>query len=267
MATSSSNIDLSGPTFCVLTGASQGIGREISVELSKCVGPNSVMVLLARNLSGLADTAALCESPKVKVVYKSIDLAKATASEMYDILKDALEGHDIDEFSNYIIFHNVGSIGDLSIESGCMENIEEMKQYYTLNVFNVIALNTQFLKLFKDVEDRIIIVNITSLCAIKPMSGMAYYCSGKAAREMYFRVLAEEKKHIKILNYSPGPVETSMIDYVIDQAVNTNLKDVFISFKSQGILLKPEETAKKCMRVLLSGKFSPAQHFDYYDEE
>lgn len=266
MATSSS-IDLSGAVYCVVTGASQGIGRALAVEVSKLFGPKSLMLLLARNEQELAKTASLCESDRVKVVFNSIDLGTASLDEMNNVLSASLKGREQTEFSKVLIFHNVGSLGNLAVETNRMENVNELRSYYNLNVFNVIALNTQFLKLFQGVEDRIIIINITSLCAIKPMGGMAYYCSGKAAREMYFRVLAEEKKNIKVLNYAPGPVETAMIDFVIDEAVNDNLKDVFTSFKNQGTLLAPEVTAKKCMKVLQAGAFAPGEHVDYFDDE
>lgn len=268
MASSSSySIDVSKATYVVLSGASQGIGRAIAVEVSKALGPNSVMLLLARNKAELAKTASACESENVKVVCTPIDLSTATEKEMYDVIDISFKGYNITDFKKCLIFHNVGSLGNLAVETGKMENVEELREYYDLNVFKVISLNTQFLKIFRDIESRVVIVNITSLCAIKPMGGMAYYCSGKAAREMYFKVLAEEKKHIKVLNYSPGPVETAMIDYVLAEAVNDNLKEVFASFKSQGTLLKPEATAKKCLRVLLAGKFSPGEHVDYFDDE
>lgn len=267
MAGAATNIDLSGATYCILTGASQGIGRAIAAELSKHLGPKSLMLLLARNKDQLAKTAELCKSDNIKIVYESMDLAKASAPEMLDVIYHSLRGYKITDFANCVIFHNVGSLGNLSVQTERMENLEEMRQYYDLNVFNVITLNSQFLKVFEEVEERVIIVNVTSLCAIKPMSGMASYCSGKAAREMYFKVLAEEKKHITVLNYSPGPVETSMIDYVLAETVNTNLRDVFLSFKSQGALLKPEITAKKCLKVLTEGKFSPGGHVDYFDDE
>lgn len=225
------------------------------------------MLLLARKKQELAVTANLCESENVKVIYNPVDLSTASEDEMMDILKQALSGRKVTDFATGLIFHNVGSIGNVAVDTARMENIPEFRKYYDLNVFKVISLNTQFLKLFEEVEERVIIVNITSLCAIKPMGGMAYYCSGKAAREMYFRVLAEEKKHIRVLNYSPGPVETAMIDNVVEEAINDNLRDVFISFKNQGTLLKPEVTAKKCLKVLLSGKFSPGEHVDYFDDE
>jgi sepiapterin reductase len=60
----------------------------------------------------------------------------------------------------------------------------------------------------------LVIVNISSLAAIKPFSTWSVYCMGKAAREMFHQVLAEEHKNsksgVKVLNYAPGPLDTDM---------------------------------------------------------
>jgi len=47
-------------------------------------------------------------------------------------------------------------------------------------------------------------VNISSLCALQPFRSWALYCSGKAARDMMFRVLAAEEPDVRVLNYAPG---------------------------------------------------------------
>jgi len=49
-------------TFCVLTGASQGIGRRMAIELFNVLGAGSRLVLLARSKEGLAETARLAET-------------------------------------------------------------------------------------------------------------------------------------------------------------------------------------------------------------
>lgn len=262
-----STLDLSKATYVVLTGASQGIGRSLAVEVAKLLGPNSLMVLLARNKDNLMQTASMCESKNVKVICTSIDLGKAQPFEMEAVLKRSLEGRNVADFYANIIFHNVGSLGNLTAKAGHLVDPQEIADYMTLNVTNVAILNSIYLDLFNDVEDRVNIVNITSLCAIKPMPGMVYYCSGKAAREMLFRVLAKERPNVRILNYSPGPVETAMIDCVILEAANDELRDVFTTFRTQGSLLTPEITSQKCMKVLLSGNYESGQHVDYFDDE
>lgn len=43
-------------TFAVITGASQGIGRSIAIEFSRLLGPESIILLLARSLPNLENT-------------------------------------------------------------------------------------------------------------------------------------------------------------------------------------------------------------------
>lgn len=60
---------------------------------------------------------------------------------------------------------------------------------------------------------QLVIVNITSLCGIKPFETHGLYCIGKAAREMHFAVLAKEQAaapKVRVLQYSPGPMDTGM---------------------------------------------------------
>ena len=45
-----------------------------------------------------------------------------------------------------------------------------------------------FLEVAKGITDKIHIVNISSLAAISPIPSWGLYCSGKAARDMYFKV-------------------------------------------------------------------------------
>ena len=37
---------------------------------------------------------------------------------------------------------------------------------------------------------------------------------GKAARDMFFKVLAAEEPSIRVLNYAPGPIDTDMQTYL-----------------------------------------------------
>lgn len=48
------------------------------------------------------------------------------------------------------------------------------------------------------------VVNISSLCALKPFKSWTLYCTGKAARDMMFKVLAVEEPDVRVLNYAPG---------------------------------------------------------------
>lgn len=60
----------------------------------------------------------------------------------------------------------------------------------------------------------LVIINISSLAGVQPFPSWGIYSMGKAAREMFHKVLAEEHKEknsgVKVVNYAPGPLDTDM---------------------------------------------------------
>lgn len=106
-----------------------------------------------------------------------------------------------------------------------MNDMAEWHSYFSANVFSVAVLNVEFMKIFK--TTKMFIVNITSKMALVSSCSMTLYCSGKAAREMYFRVLADEQPEILVLNYSPGPVETDMSANVQATTSDSGVKEFF----------------------------------------
>lgn len=92
-------------------------------------------------------------------------------------------------FERAVIVHNAGTIGDVSKTTVEMTDCEEWRKYYDLNVFSPAVLNSVFMKIFND-DTKVgrLVINITSLCCVEPMKSMGFYGSGKAAREMFFKV-------------------------------------------------------------------------------
>lgn len=84
--------------------------------------------------------------------------------------------------------HNAGSVGDVTKSTVDMTDFDTWRKYYDLNVFSPAVLNGVFMKIFKEAQIKKHVINITSLCGIQPMKSTGYYCTGKAAREMYFKV-------------------------------------------------------------------------------
>lgn len=258
-------VDLKNKCFCVITGASQGIGRALAVEFAQKMESGSVMVLMARNKDGLEETKSLIKNPNVEVIIRPVDLAKiTTAKDTENILSGSLSA-DINKFDTNIIIHNAGSVGDLSFKADELNDLTVWQTYYNLNVFNVAVLNCAFMKMVTGYEKKTLVINITSLCGIKPFAGLALYGSGKAAREMYFKVLAEERPELKVLNYSPGPVKTAMVANIAGTTTNADLKSLFTSMIDENKLLLPEQTAKKCLDVVSEGKYKSGDHVDYFD--
>lgn len=267
-------------TYCVITGASQGIGREIGIQFAKNVAEGSLFLLLARNIENLKETKRLMESVnnKVNIFVYSYDFYKPIGTELDRILKQSMDmfQKSPEDFELSLMVHNAGSLGDLTELTYDMKNTEKLTSYFMLNFFSVCVLNAEFLKFFdpyKREQDlplgksygEICIVNITSLCAIKPFGSMGYYCTGKSCREMFFAVMAEENKNYLILNYSPGPVLTDMTEVITSSINNEEIKQLFLNMKEDCTILSPAETVSKLVKVLSCRNFKSGSRIDYYD--
>lgn len=248
-------------TFCFITGASQGIGRTLAVAFSRLFAENSTVVLLARSERGLEETKFLIleTNSEVNVKIFPVDLSLPHA-QVYRLI---LGNIDSSEYDVSLLVHNAGSVGNIGHLAEEMNDPQEWERYMALNLYSVTTLTSEFLKVFK--SGHRCILNITSLCAVKPFKSMGYYCVGKAAREMYFRVLAEENPSLDILNYSPGPVDTSMIDTVIASVKDEETKATFIGMKSEKKLVPAQETVKKLINILATGNYTRGGRVDYFD--
>ncbi|KAG8234307.1 hypothetical protein J437_LFUL013047 [Ladona fulva] len=253
--------------FLVVTGASRGIGRTTAVEFSRRLPANSVCLLLARCEADLEATVAEAKAVNRQITYirKSIDLAQPEGNELNGILMEGI-GASKSSFDQAIIIHNVGSVGDVTERAANMGNFSKWQDYFSLNVFSVAVFNTEFLKIFtsSEIKNRLVI-NITSLCGLQPFSSMGYYCSGKAAREMYFKVLAKEEEDLVVLNYSPGPVKTDMFNEIEQNSGDPSTRKSFRDMKENKTVLTCDQTVAKLVEVVEKGSYTSGDHIDYFD--
>ena len=260
------SLDLSNKViYFLITGASRGIGKTMAIETSKNFASGSVVVLLARSESGLEDTKAkiLASNPAIKVIIKAIDLTKPSVEEYDEIIAGSFD--KTTNFDIAMVIHNVGTLGDVAKWSTDIESYSELENYFSTNVFAPTVLNNRLLKAFPTNLKKFI-VNVTSKAGKTPFKSFTFYCMGKAAREMYFRCLAEEFPNLLILNYSPGPVESDMTVYAQSSSASSEVSGMFKSLRDQGTILTTEMTTKKFLDVVKNGKYANGGHVDYYDE-
>lgn len=170
-------VDLTQKTFFLMTGASRGIGRTMAIECAAKVATGSVIVLIARSMAGLEETKAqiLAKNPSnVTVFLLTQDLTRPSIEQICSIFDGTLSERNLDEFKLAMIVHNVGSIGDVKKNARDFCDMDEWHDYYAINVFSVIALNTEFLKRF-DAQTRRLVVNITSKCGLVPCKSLTMY--------------------------------------------------------------------------------------------
>ncbi|EFN60824.1 Sepiapterin reductase [Camponotus floridanus] len=256
---------LSGKVFLVITGASRGIGRQIAITFGPLLQEGSHILLLARNLNSLQEIAKNISS-KVTVHTVSMDLGEVTKTDFEKTILGCLKETTRDAFDRVVVVHNVGTIGDVTKLTNEMLDIDYWKQYYTLNLFLPAVLNAVIMNLFDEsTNTKKVVINITSLFAIQVNAACGYYCSVKAAREMFFKVFALENPDVNVLNYSPGPVDTDMFQIVCETVKNPETKKRLKHMQETNTVLTTEQTVKRLLKILKEQKYNAGDRIDYFD--
>lgn len=257
-------------TFCLVTGASRGIGRTIAIEFSRKVSTGSVFLLMARSTEALEETKSKIEQVtdnEVAVIVATTDLEKPDKDNYLSVINDALKSTSkcAEDFDHSILVHNAGSLGiERKLKVAEMEDLTELQNYFSLNVFSMVILTTQFFKVFNNSEKQRSMIQITSLAAIQPCKTWGLYCTGKATRDMLMKMVAHES-NIQVLNWAPGPVETDMMETVCTHTGDADLLQSFKSCRASGQVLTCEKTVSKLVRVLGEKKFVKGEHVDYFE--
>ncbi|KAG5891518.1 hypothetical protein JTB14_014442 [Gonioctena quinquepunctata] len=259
------SVNFSKKALIFVTGASRGIGRTIAVEVSRRVEQNSILILLARSEKDLEETKAqISEIDKgITVQHFVTDLAKPKIEEYTNIMQKVLATVDTKGIEFGVIFHNAGYVGTTK-QTTDLTDLAEWRQYFDVNLFSAAMLNSVFIKHIRPIAPQLVVVNITSLVGRKPFANLAMYGAGKAAREIFFKVLATEESNIFVFNYSPGPVDTDMFDYIIEHVQSAEVKKSFKEIKDTTVL-SPAQTVNKLLELLEKGDFKSGDTVDYFD--
>ena len=185
---------------CVITGASQGIGRAAAIRMSR--EPDvSAVVLIARNADGLAETAAAMDSDGTTVDQIPYDLADLDG--IPDLVRGINERHGgID-----ILLNIAGYADPQSLLDTTTENIVTT---YTINVFAMLVLIREATRFMVDRQAKIL--NVASTAGITSRPGWLAYASSKAAVVSLSATLADELagSGIKVYSISPGRTATDL---------------------------------------------------------
>ncbi|MFC2103303.1 SDR family NAD(P)-dependent oxidoreductase [Bacteroidota bacterium] len=183
----------------LITGASTGIGKELSILLAK---EDCSLVLIARRGNLLKEL-----EEELKELNKNILTITCDVSNPGEV-KTA-----IDKTKNR--FGRI-DIAILNAAIGCKTSIEEFettkaKNVFDINVFGILnfveELGPDFIK-----RKEGMIVGVSSLADSKGWKGSGFYCASKAAVSILLDNLRLELKvhNVKVITVKPGFVETPM---------------------------------------------------------
>ncbi|MDP2692540.1 MAG: SDR family NAD(P)-dependent oxidoreductase [bacterium] len=216
--------------FAVVTGASQGLGKEFAFDLAKR-NINLILVSLPnQNLITLSNEIE--KKYKVKTSCFETDL-----SIMENVL--GLSSWINENFNVHILINNAGTGGTKKFTEAKLEYINKILQ---VNVMATSILTHQLLpNLMK--QSQSYILNVSSMAAFSPLGYKTVYPASKAFIHSFSRGLYEELKNTNVFVsvVNPGAMKTN------DEITARIEKQGFLGKIS---LLDPGKVAKYCIQQL-----------------
>jgi NAD(P)-dependent dehydrogenase (short-subunit alcohol dehydrogenase family) len=224
----------------IVTGASQGIGQVIAQELA---GRGDTVVLAARNVEGLKETAAAIEQAGGRHLVVETDVTdRASIEEMVTGV-----ARDLGRIDNLV--NNSGIAGP----SGKLWEVdpEEWRETFEVNVFGVFAASRAVMPVMIGQGSGSIVI-IGSISGKRPLYGRSAYTATKTALIGLTRTLAVEagEHGIRVNLISPGFVAGPRIEWVIQAqaaARGIDLEEVRREFEREspmGRLTDPVDVAR-----------------------
>lgn len=183
----------------LITGASEGIGRALAIELAE---EKSKLVLLARGEERLSELTSELKS-YTDVTYQKCDVRNP------DNVKDSIE-KAIKTFGRIdVAVLNAGVGYEMKVIDF---DYERTKEIYDTNLYGVLNFLGYLIPLFKK-QKAGIIVGVSSMADVRGFPGSAAYCSSKSALTTFLESARVElsRYNIKVINVRPGFVDTNMI--------------------------------------------------------
>ena len=194
----------------LVTGASRGIGRAIAVEAARR-GAKAVVINYKSGGVEARETARLVEEAGARALAYRADIASwSQAKSMVDSVIGELGGLDV-------VVNNAGILRPKPFREMDPSDWEEMFKVHVFGSMNIARAAIDYMR-------EGVIVNISSVLALRPEEEASHYSAAKAALVAWSIALARElAPHIRVFTVLPGGVDTRMarawgsLDWVEEQ--------------------------------------------------
>ncbi|AXF55743.1 (S)-benzoin forming benzil reductase [Salicibibacter kimchii] len=131
----------------------------------------------------------------------------------------------------------------------------EIAKSITVNVSAPMIAAQAFLQQSEHFSASRTVLNISSGAGRSPMEGWSAYCTGKAGLDMYTKTAALEQKEAtkpaRFLAVAPGIIDTDMQTTIRGTSKDAfKHVDKFRTYKKQGALVDPNDTAQAMLQLL-----------------
>lgn len=182
----------------LITGASSGIGRAVSMRLSRQHGH---LVIGGRDRNALEETARLCATGAACIPWVcDLDDPATIENSLGNLLRD----HDL----NVTGFVHVA--GRVRVQPTRLETTASLLETFNVNFFSAAEICRMLISKKSNNKALIATVFISSIYARTAAKGHAAYCASKAALDGYMRALAAELAPMRFNSVLPGGIRTKM---------------------------------------------------------
>ena len=189
--------------FALITGASSGIGKAMSMLLAK---QNYNVILVGRNEANLKQTQTeIIAAHNVEAIIFAADLADAAQTQA--LIDFTING----KFQLEILINNAGyGLWGTFEELSCAAQLEMMQ----VNMNSVIMLTHQLLPILKN-QTQAYILNTSSATAFQPVPYLSVYAASKSFVDSFTKGLQLELKkqapQVSVTSLLPGSTNTGFI--------------------------------------------------------
>ena len=213
--------------IALVTGASRGIGRSISLKLAD---EGAVVYAGVRNLNDMDDKVYISDVSGGKIVPVLLDVCDKES------IKSAVVKikHEVGRLD--ILVNNAGIT---IIERLEMMRDDSLRKIYDTNVFGVINVTQIAIRLLKK-STYASIINISSIMSNDSDIGQTAYASSKAAINAMTKTWAKEfvSQGIRVNAIAPGNVDTEMFNIIDGEDMKRAISNIGL-----GRAARPEEVA------------------------
>lgn len=246
-----------------MTGANKGLGKSIAKQFALQWHENGAkldMILLARDEAGLANCKKEIAdiAPSVNAIVVRYDLSDVSR------LKEVAANVPENQYDSLLLVHNAGTCPYTSQPLLAQDDGANVQEHLAINYTSMVILNSLLLTKLKDVQDKTVVF-ITSILATNPMNGFGFYGACKAARDSYARVLTLENPTIRVLSYSPGPLDTDMLRNIVNSHYSDDVRKSIKKSFENGEVLQPDKSVEKLINILKTNTFESGKVIDYFD--
>lgn len=231
----------------VLSGPTSGLGREL---LRALLFHGLPTIAVGRRLDRLADEIAGASGLLVTLDVDLADLMTPGAAESLDHrLELALEEADAELIillNNAGVINPIGLVGDVSPSA--------LQDPLSVNLLAPMVLTNACARSAKRLGGGLVVLNMSSGAALRPLPGWSSYCATKAAARMYFEVLAAESPAmVEVHQVDPGALDTGMQETIrASSPEQFSLVEHFAALKAEGRLKSPAVVAAEIVERILA---------------